>query len=199
MTNTRTSRITFFDLAFRHLYHRQSKARLLEYFEVKGQISLRIMFEFGDELIIDSYRIPWLIWIQLLAMFLLLILLYYLTITPSNLSLHLSTASASPSATGQSCVNRSLLNANNRHKSQVTSLELARENETRGMRTTTSEVVQRARKPDARQRAEPSTTNEGSSMQHTHHPCHFFGFAKQVFLKCLGIDSTPERHHEKDD
>ncbi|KAI3794550.1 hypothetical protein L1987_37182 [Smallanthus sonchifolius] len=137
--------------------------------------------------------------IMLLATFLLLILLYYLTITPSNLSLHFSaasasaSASASPSATGQSCVNRSLLTANNRHKLQ------ARENETRETGTSTSGVVQKARKPDDRQRAEPSTTNEGGSMQQPHHPCHFFGFAKQAFLKCLGIDSTPKRRREKDD
>ena len=37
------------------------------------------MFGFGDELLIQSYRIPWLIWIQILVTFLLalLILLAY--------------------------------------------------------------------------------------------------------------------------
>ncbi|THF94035.1 hypothetical protein TEA_020444 [Camellia sinensis var. sinensis] len=38
------------------------------------------MFDFGDELIIGSQRIPWLIWIQLLVMLLLIIFLYYFTI-----------------------------------------------------------------------------------------------------------------------
>ncbi|KAI3775876.1 hypothetical protein L1987_45632 [Smallanthus sonchifolius] len=136
------------------------------------------MFEFGDELIIDRHRIPWLIWIQLLAMFLLVILLYYFTATPSDLSLHFST-SDSPFA------NHSLLTsaaANTRRNSKV------RENEIKETGASTSEVVERAKKPDGRPRARSSTTNEGSGMigEHSHHPCHFFGFAKHVFLKCLG-------------
>ncbi|KAL8193906.1 hypothetical protein R6Q57_026148 [Mikania cordata] len=158
------------------------------------------MFEFGDDLIIDSCRIPWLIWIQLLAMLLLLILLYCFTVTPADLALNFSTATASgsPSATGVSFANRSLLTSdvvNTRHNSK------ARENEIKETRTSTSEVVQRAKKPDIRQGAEPSMTNEGSGkmFQHYHHPCHFFGVAKQAFLKCLGIDATLERNHEKDD
>ncbi|KAK9071574.1 hypothetical protein SSX86_008002 [Deinandra increscens subsp. villosa] len=152
------------------------------------------MFEFEDELIIDSYRIPWLIWIQLLAMFLLLILLYHFTTTPSDLSLHFSTSDPPP-ATAISFSNRSFLTseaANTRENSKV------RENEIKETETSTSEVVQRAKKPDARPRAGSSTTNEeGSAMiyEHSHHPCHFFGIAKHAFLKCLGIDST----HEKED
>ncbi|KVI08498.1 hypothetical protein Ccrd_013116 [Cynara cardunculus var. scolymus] len=99
---------------------------LLEYLKSSSVVSLSLsgMFEFGDELIIDSYRIPWLIWIQLLVMFLLVILLYYFSTTPSDLSLHFSTATAtataSPSATGLS-YHRSLLTstaANNQHNSK---------------------------------------------------------------------------------
>uniref|UniRef100_A0A251SI16 Uncharacterized protein n=1 Tax=Helianthus annuus TaxID=4232 RepID=A0A251SI16_HELAN len=75
---------------------------------------------------------------------------------------------------------------------------MVRENEIKETRTSTSEVVQRAKKPNARQRAEPSTTNEGSA-EHSHHPCHIFGLAKHAFLKCVGIDSTPDRHHDKKD
>ncbi|KAI3704303.1 hypothetical protein L1987_74519 [Smallanthus sonchifolius] len=133
------------------------------------------MFEFGDELIIDSHRIPWLIWIQLLAMFLLVILLYFFTTIPSDLSLHFSTSDSAA--------------ANTRRNSKV------RENEIKETGASTSEVVQRAKKPDGRPRAGSSTTNENSGMigEHSHHPCHFFGFAKHVFLKCLGIESTPEK------
>ncbi|KAI3747417.1 hypothetical protein L6452_09873 [Arctium lappa] len=210
-------------------------------------LSLSRMFEFGDELIIESYRIPWLIWIQLLAMFLLVILLYYFTTTPDDLSLHFSTATAaaSPSATGIS-YNRSLLTsaaANNYHNSKVTitkpnkpskshtktkkyslqlgvmyflhitshnrdpncAISLDRENEIKETGTSTSEVVQRTKKPDGRQREGSSTgvEHDGMMFEHSHHPCHFFGLAKQAFLKCLGFDSSPEnptrRRHEKDD
>ncbi|XP_024959654.1 uncharacterized protein LOC112500397 [Cynara cardunculus var. scolymus] len=163
------------------------------------------MFEFGDELIIDSYRIPWLIWIQLLVMFLLVILLYYFSTTPSDLSLHFSTATAtataSPSATGLS-YHRSLLTstaANNQHNSKD------REKEIKETGTSTSEVVQRTNKPDGRHREGSSTTVEGDGLMFElpHHPCNFFGVAKQAFLKCLGFDSSPEnptrRRHEKND
>ncbi|KAD5960581.1 hypothetical protein E3N88_12053 [Mikania micrantha] len=113
------------------------------------------MFEFGDELIIDSYRIPWLIWIQLLAMFLLIILLCYFTTTSSDLS----TPSDSPSATVVSFSSRSFLTSDTRHNSKI------RENEIKEIGTSTSEVLQRAKKPDGRPRAESSTTNESSEMQ----------------------------------
>ncbi|KAJ0832073.1 hypothetical protein HanPSC8_Chr15g0674591 [Helianthus annuus] len=145
------------------------------------------MFEFGEELIIDSYRIPWLIWIQLLAMLLLLILLYCFTATSSDIDV--STAIDTPSF-----VNRSVLtsaDANNRQKLKV------RENERTETGPSTSEVVERAKKPDGRPRAGSSTTNEnrGVMFEPSHHPCHIFGLAKHAFLKCLGIDST----HEKED
>ncbi|KAM0976296.1 hypothetical protein FF1_019282 [Malus domestica] len=35
------------------------------------------MYNFGDEFAIESYRIPWLVWIQLMVMLLLLLMLFY--------------------------------------------------------------------------------------------------------------------------
>lgn len=35
------------------------------------------MYEFGEGLIIESYKVPWLIWIQLLVMILLVLLLFF--------------------------------------------------------------------------------------------------------------------------
>lgn len=44
------------------------------------------MFEFGDELTLESdYKIPWLIWIQILVLFLLIFLLYFVSISPLDL------------------------------------------------------------------------------------------------------------------
>ncbi|XP_061989644.1 uncharacterized protein LOC133708127 isoform X2 [Rosa rugosa] len=34
------------------------------------------MYNFGDELTLETYRVPWLIWIQVIVMVLLLLLLY---------------------------------------------------------------------------------------------------------------------------
>ncbi|KAI3723117.1 hypothetical protein L2E82_34474 [Cichorium intybus] len=163
------------------------------------------MFEFGDELIIDSYRIPWLIWIQLLAMFLLVILLYVFTTTPSDLSLHFSTATASSSAfQSASPLSRSFFTSAAEISNQNYKVSEHEINETG---TSTSEVVQRANKPNIVRQMEGSTTmDEGNSMmlEHSYHPCHLFGLAKQAFLKCLGLDSGPEnstrkKHKEKDE
>ncbi|GJT03001.1 hypothetical protein Tco_1187859 [Tanacetum coccineum] len=156
------------------------------------------MFEFGDELIIDSYRIPWLIWIQLLAMFLLVIIIYYFT-TESHDHDHLQfsavTTAASPSFTNQSVISSGGGGAK------------VRENEITETGTSTGEVVQRARKSNAQQSegSGSDTMDDGNIMifEHSHHPCNFLGLAKQAFLKCLGIDSTPEsstrKRHEKTD
>ena len=38
------------------------------------------MFDFGDELTVESNKIPWLIWVQVLVMLLLILLLYCFTI-----------------------------------------------------------------------------------------------------------------------
>lgn len=53
------------------------------------------MVDFGDEFTIESYRIPWLLWIQLLVFVLLIFLLYCFSFLASN---HSDRTSASPSA-----------------------------------------------------------------------------------------------------
>ncbi|KAJ8557326.1 hypothetical protein K7X08_002951 [Anisodus acutangulus] len=35
------------------------------------------MYEYGEEMIIESYKVPWLIWIQLIVMILLVLLLFF--------------------------------------------------------------------------------------------------------------------------
>lgn len=152
------------------------------------------MFEFEDELIIiDSYRIPWLIWIQLLAMFLLVIIIYYFTTESDD---H-NQFTASPSVGGVSFANPSIISSGGGDAK-------VRENEITETGTSTGEVVQRARKSNARQSEGSSTMDDGNMIfEHSHHPCNFLGLAKQAFLKCLGIDSTPEsstrKQHEKTD
>ncbi|XP_057541665.1 uncharacterized protein LOC130820344 isoform X2 [Amaranthus tricolor] len=52
------------------------------------------MFDFGDEFILDNNRIPWLIWIQILVMFLLtFIILFTYFVLDSSPSNSLSTVS----------------------------------------------------------------------------------------------------------
>lgn len=69
------------------------------------------MFNIGDELTVGSYRIPWLIWIQLIVMLLLLALLFFFAVFPldpddggATVSVAVTaTATASTSAKGFLC------------------------------------------------------------------------------------------------
>ncbi|KAF7129410.1 hypothetical protein RHSIM_Rhsim10G0013800 [Rhododendron simsii] len=129
------------------------------------------MFDLGDELIVGSQRIPWLIWIQLLVMLLLIILLYYFTV--SALGLDPSAAAASTStvllASGSAAAAST---------SQVHNIKVGEGNSIKDD-IGTSTRRKRIRREDIQER-------EGSS----YHPCHYFGLAKQAFLKCLGLDPT---------
>jgi len=59
------------------------------------------MFGFGDKLTEGGYRIPWLIWIRILVLFLLIFLLFCFSFFPSDLSdTTTSSSSALPSAVG---------------------------------------------------------------------------------------------------
>ena len=57
------------------------------------------MLDFGDELTLDGFRIPWLIWIQLLVFLLLLALLFCLSVIALDPSHHTTSPSASATAT----------------------------------------------------------------------------------------------------
>ncbi|XP_058006352.1 uncharacterized protein LOC110642792 isoform X1 [Hevea brasiliensis] len=75
------------------------------------------MFDYGDEFTIETYRIPWLIWIQILIFFLLIFLLCCFSVFTSDLS-HYNTktpsSSTSPSslasASASTYLNNPLLN-----------------------------------------------------------------------------------------
>ncbi|KAH7520700.1 hypothetical protein FEM48_Zijuj08G0173000 [Ziziphus jujuba var. spinosa] len=59
------------------------------------------MFDFGDELTVESYRVPWLIWIQALVMFLLIILLYCFSIFDLSDTDNHTSSTASPSSSSR--------------------------------------------------------------------------------------------------
>ncbi|KAG6767252.1 hypothetical protein POTOM_028447 [Populus tomentosa] len=59
------------------------------------------MFEFGDDLTIEGYRVSWLIWIQVLVLLLLIFLLFCFSFFPADLPDTTTTSSsASPPALG---------------------------------------------------------------------------------------------------
>ncbi|KAL4379949.1 hypothetical protein GQ457_02G016980 [Hibiscus cannabinus] len=130
------------------------------------------MFDFGDEVRIESNRIPWLIWIQILVLVLLMILLYAFTLLvfdlPETSSYSSTTALASQvvekqSMKGEIAISRGACR-------RVVSGEM----EGQGQGCSNKEP------------------NENSST--SHHPCHYFKLAKLAFLKCLGLDFLCSDH-----
>ncbi|CAK9147648.1 unnamed protein product [Ilex paraguariensis] len=166
------------------------------------------MFDLGDELIIENYRIPWLIWIQLVVLFLLIIILFYFSISTSDLSENTTTATATATASHQSRGslvistkshnnNPARLNTtSSSHKSKV------RENQSKGGETGTSTSRRRVKSGEDSQESDQGTSTKDvthfSSFEHSYHPCHYLGLAKQAVLKCLGLDFLFESSSNKE-
>ncbi|CAI9758263.1 unnamed protein product [Fraxinus pennsylvanica] len=77
------------------------------------------MFDFGDELIIDSYKIPWIIWIQLLVTILFIILLFGISVcTSGSAASSASTSISASTSTGRAAIAPPPPNLNNPSSSQ---------------------------------------------------------------------------------
>ncbi|GAA0150590.1 hypothetical protein LIER_09505 [Lithospermum erythrorhizon] len=145
------------------------------------------MYEFGEEFIIESYKVPWLIWIQLLIMILLIILLFCgLTIFSDDSTDSIQTTNnySAASSSGQSQVNNNATSLN----SQVAEIQNVKGNSEGDI---TPEQIQA--------REGPPTKDIRFKPLRPEHPCHFLGLAKQAFLKCLGIDSVSESSDDRNE
>ncbi|XP_030534987.1 uncharacterized protein LOC115744044 [Rhodamnia argentea] len=150
------------------------------------------MVEFGDELVLESLRIPWLIWIQLLVMFLLLLLLYSFTSSfPSSADSSSSSAAAAaaPSSSSSPSSSSPPLDSRGSHSHKpflVPSAHQVRESQSvKGFIATST-----SRRVDGEE-----DMMEGENSSHSymdHHPCSLVRLARIAFLKCLGLDFTSE-------
>ncbi|XP_009625342.1 uncharacterized protein LOC107761654 [Nicotiana tabacum] len=158
------------------------------------------MYEFGTELIIENYKVPWLIWIQLVVMILLVLLLFFgfnILDLPNNSN---SGASSSTSTAISQCPTGSSPNCNstatlqNRNQNQ----NIKRETE-----ASTSREIARADEAQERDGSAEKDATIFKLFVRPQHPCNYFGQAKQAFLKCLGFDSDRDncntRRHAKED
>ncbi|XP_004502863.1 uncharacterized protein [Cicer arietinum] len=145
-----------------------------------------------DELRVESYRIPWLIWIQLIILFLLLALFYFFTVLDSDhrdatTATHMFPEIASTTAKGFffdeiQQIDKPLIT--NHHSTAPVStyfqqqISQGEENLTiKGEIGTCSSL-----------RGEEIMEGESSTLNF--HPCHYFQLATIAFLKCFGLDST---------
>ncbi|KAL2521426.1 uncharacterized protein Fot_25349 [Forsythia ovata] len=157
------------------------------------------MFDFGDELIIESYKIPWLIWIQLLATILFIILLFGFSIfTSDSASTSISaTAAASPSTSCTAIAPPPHLN--NPSASQRAKEEEIQHVERNGG-TSGGRIIEEDQDEDE------SSLKDSAFLglfRHPTHPCNYLGLATQSFLKCFGLDTRSKRpsneKHRKQD
>lgn len=154
------------------------------------------MHEFGEELLFESYKVPWLIWIQLLVTFLLLLLLFF---GFSVFSLDLPDTSASTSFTAPSAArSNGCLGGGQSHRTdqEGDGIQCAE----RGVETSASRDAIRGEEMDNGS----SSVKDAIHSRPIRHPCHFLGVAKQAFLNCLGLGSSSEsrsknRKHVKED
>ncbi|KAG8373309.1 hypothetical protein BUALT_Bualt11G0010600 [Buddleja alternifolia] len=147
------------------------------------------MPEFGDEFIIESYKLPWLIWIQLLVMILLIILLFF-GFTVFNSETSSSSAAASPS-NGSAAAPPPNPNSSDRSTNA----------EDHSVRMNDGELIR-----EENQSGEESSSKDSMFFRifrHPTHPCNYIGVVKRAFFKCFGLDSSSElsssHQHEKQD
>lgn len=153
------------------------------------------MHEFGEELLFESYKVPWLIWIQLLVTVLLLLLLFF---GFSVFALDLPDTSASTSFNPSSAVrSNGFLGGGQSHRTdQEGDGILCAEG---GVEASASREAIRGEEMDNGS----SSAKDAIHSRPIRHPCHFLGVAKQAFLNCLGLGSSSEsrknRKHVKED
>ncbi|XP_015890978.3 uncharacterized protein LOC107425489 [Ziziphus jujuba] len=169
------------------------------------------MFDFGDELTVESYRVPWLIWIQALVMFLLIILFYCFSIFDLSDTDNHTSSTASPSSSSRRVSNDahplSKLNTTTRFVSnRLQTTQVGESQSIKGeISAGTSRRVVRGGGGGGGGGGEDNVDRESSSGAHIRfHPCYYFNLAKLAVLKCLGLDpasensSTPQRRKSKE-
>ncbi|XP_050369008.1 uncharacterized protein LOC126787119 [Argentina anserina] len=137
------------------------------------------MHNFGDELTIDTYRVPWLIWIQVIVMVLLLLLLYCFSLLVLDLP---DDNNNNNNNTKPSSSSSRLVSSHN----FTTSVSANRLQNTQVGESMKGEIVPSTSRV---MRAEDMVEMEGSATPNIYlHPCHYFRLARVAFLKCLGLD-----------
>ncbi|CAH9109690.1 unnamed protein product [Cuscuta europaea] len=157
------------------------------------------MYEFGEELLIESYKVPWLIWIQLLVMVLLLLLLFFgFSVFTSDLSNNSASTSGAGGSSFSAGSDSGFLDGRQPHRTDQG--QDGNHCNGGGVESSIStDIIRR----EERDNGSSCVKDELHHSRPPGHPCHFLGVAKQAFLKCLGLDSWSEspnnRKHGKED
>ncbi|XP_062098115.1 uncharacterized protein LOC133803988 [Humulus lupulus] len=150
------------------------------------------MFDFGDDLTIQSYRIPWLIWAQLLVMLLLILLIYcFFALEPTDNVATITVSSSSSSS--QLVSDDTQMNKPFPKHNRVTTVISNRLQNTqvRERRSIKGEITPGSSERIVRGEGNTDREEPSSGISVYFHPCHYFRLARTAFLKCLGLDMEP--------
>ncbi|CAI0554673.1 unnamed protein product [Linum tenue] len=156
------------------------------------------MFDFGDELTLQSYRIPWLIWIQILVLLLIVFLFYCFSFSITSPDDEASILSSSVAASADSASSSYSRDSDDTKKiakhgggddsktvaDYVRHCQVTRSQSIKGELAMTTTTTGR--------RIVSEDTVEGDAVTN-YHPCNYIRLAKLVFLKCFGLDCEFER------
>ncbi|CAI9109246.1 OLC1v1009033C2 [Oldenlandia corymbosa var. corymbosa] len=158
--------------------------------------------DFGDEFLIENYRVPWLIWVQLLVMILLVLVLFlcgfsiFSSDQSSNSSSSGASSSSSSSSSSQSHVKKPLLD--NTSSKVERNQTIRGEEEASASKGMLEDEIEEGDDSSAKDLALFRLLRQGGR-----HPCDYFGLAKQAFLKCFGLgygsESCRSSNHRKED
>ncbi|KAI5669988.1 hypothetical protein M9H77_19841 [Catharanthus roseus] len=162
------------------------------------------MFDWEDEFIIESYRVPWLIWVQLLVTILLVVVLVF------GFGFFASDLSNNPNCNSASSSSSSFSSNRSQSKNPLQKVGSCSD----GSKVERNETIQRETDPSTSKgivEEDCLEIDESSAKDialfrlfgRADHPCKYLGFATQAFLKCLGLgyscESSRKNKHGKRD
>ncbi|GAB4847672.1 hypothetical protein Ancab_026734 [Ancistrocladus abbreviatus] len=156
------------------------------------------MYELRDEIIIEGNGLPWLIWIQLVVLFLLVLLLYYLGVFYFDFS-----------GAGDSAINSSSSSSLGLFVCGAGDNRIRTENDQVGgsevvageRATSISNSIHRAQSISERDGSSTKNVPRSRILKQIYHPCHYLELVRRAFLGCLGLGSAPwnPRAREKEE
>ncbi|CAN8264312.1 unnamed protein product [Cochlearia groenlandica] len=156
------------------------------------------MVDPGKEfMMVDSYNIAWLVWIQMFVFLLLLLLLFLFEIFSSDTGDESRSSSDSFPWTSSSSLSRRFLSGDpipiSHHHGLGFSVNssIVQSNQVGSSQTIKGEITPATTRRVIRTEEEDSLSEKDSSTS-LYHPCNFLQLAGTAFLKCFGLDRSTE-------
>ncbi|XP_010681092.2 uncharacterized protein LOC104896089 isoform X2 [Beta vulgaris subsp. vulgaris] len=145
------------------------------------------------DIILDNFRIPWLIWIQIFIMFLLTLIILFcyfgFIVLDSSLTTNSHTTISPNLKISHSCSPSTQATVNHDAREEIA--------------TTASNRLRRLENNSERDGSSIKDIAPSPVAERFFHPCRYLDLARQAFLKCLGLGSGShncnDEEHEHED